>query len=536
MTTFNHLFRLWMSVALVLLAGCESDAVLLPLDHNASQVTHVHVKVGVELNSTIQSLAGVQGGPVPMVVGDEDLSSKFTEAGVSLLRIPDGYLCTTSLNGIFKDAEAPTDAPESYTFDALDTVVNGMFSSSFAPETVVYQAQFQLAGECEVDENGLQTGVRPDDIQRWSEVVVNVLRHLNRSLLDADNPADAIFLDGALQTNVRAVEFIADPIHRGGYTSVADVVSDFGVWSAAIKAAFPNTDEGPVIQVISPSLPVAAAADLDGHDIEVFLDGVVTLNGAQDLDVLSFSYWGDDPIEAGLIAQKIRTMLDARGLTDVALWAGGYQPAGALSAQDNALAQSWSARTAALTTAFWMAWQGLVDAAIFERGDRRALCAGTTGCDATKVAESALFTGDGVWRPAGVAWFAWRYLHTHVRIEADASSEDPNNPIWVAAAKDRSPCADPTATGCGRVHVLISQPGVDGEPIPTSILFKVSGLDEITGANGKVRVDRLAVTATTTSLTPTDSRVVSVVDGEFIWPIDSSSPTLEFLTMEKEDQ
>jgi hypothetical protein len=514
--------------------SCTSDAVLLPPDYNASQVTNIIVKAGVTTGTTVRSLAGVQGGPVPTVTGDIDLTSRFVDVGVDVFRMPGGYLCEYALGSVFPDRQAPADDPGSYQFAALDTLYAGTASAvGFQPRAVVYQAFYDIGGGCAVDADGVQTGQRPEDIGQWSEVVTNVLRHLNADLLISIKPAHAPWIPDALDARVRYVEFVSRPIERGGYAAIADVVSDFAEFASTVKAAFPNANDGPRMHVVMPTMAIQDTEDFSTHPLVELMDGLVAMGFQDSVDVLSFAYEGNSVAQGREVALRLRQALDERGLAHIALWAGEYMPGGVLpKGADEGAVALWSAHSGALSNALRMAWQDIVDEAIFVRGDRRKLCLGTS-CDALDVEESALWSGTGAWRPAGVGWVPWQYLSGHEAVDASISNEQATAATWVLATKDQDGCEGAGSSGCGRVHVLIAQPGDSEGTESVSYLVKVAGLETVAGSANTVQVDRLSVTTDSTVPQLVDSHTVSLTDGVLTLSLDTTSPSTEFLLIEK---
>jgi hypothetical protein len=523
-------------IAALFVLACTSDAVLLPPNFNASQVTHIMVKAGVTTGLTVRPLAGVQGGPVPTVTGDGDLTSFFVDVGVDVFRMPGGYLCDYALGSVFPDREAPVGAPESYEFAALDKLFKGTsITEGFKPRVVVYQAFYDIDEDenCEVDANGVHTGQPPEDIVQWSNVVTNVLRHLNADLLISIKPEHAPWIPDALDARVRYVEFVSRPMERGGYTDVADVLSDLGTFASAVKAAFPNANDGPRMHVVMPTMAIQDTENFSAHPLVALMDGLVATGVQDSVDVLSFAYEGSSVVQGREVAIRLRQSLDERGLDHIALWAGEYMPGGVLpKASDEDAVALWSARSGALSNALRIAWQGTLDEAIYARGDRRNLCLGTT-CDALDVEESALWSGTGAWRPAGVGWIPWQYLSGREAVDASISNEQATTATWVLATKDQEGCAGAGNSGCGRVYVLIAQAGDPGGTESVSYLVKVAGLEAVAGSAKIVQVDRLSVTKDSTVPKLVDSHTISLTDGVLTLSLDTTSPVTEFLLIKK---
>ncbi len=457
-------------------AGCDTEAVTLPPDFNEQKVKVINIDYRAPLGDFF-ALPGVQGGPNPTVVGDTQLLDQFLQAGVNVVRLPQGYLCEYTLSGIFPNTTANPDDPASYDFAAIDSALSG---AVHLQGRIVFQAVFDIGlATCEADAQIDAKGKPPANPALWAKVVANTLRHFNKSKEDqgATEWVDADQKD----FKVSYVEFIDDPLGRGGYESVDKVVDDFVLMAEAVKAVYPNAFDGPRVNVVGPSMTIdcpkdpeaSCELDLTDHATFQFVDALITRGKIDLLDVLSFQTAVRSPRQNLEVAQAMRKSLVDRGLeAKVELWATRYAPDPDYNPEpENSLeVPAWSNFAGAFATATRIAWQGLVDQAIFYRGDRRHRSIDAS--DISIVEPSPLCGPKGDWRPAGFAWLPWRVF------AAVSCPDDPDNPgakvtcrnrllveappaadadgLQVLAIREDLKCADNLLEDCPKIFVLIA--------------------------------------------------------------------------------
>ena len=510
--------------------ACGTDAVLLPENFNEQKVKVVDIDYRVEL-APIESRAGLQGGPAPTITGDLPLTENFLKAGADIVRLPQGYLCDYTLSGIFPVPDADPAKPESYAFGKIDTVVGA--ASSVA--SVVFQATWDVGiTSCSVGADGDQTGQPPADISLWTTVVVNTLRHFNKGLLVESNPADQPWIADARSHNVRAVEFIDDPMGRGGYTDVGKVVTDFVAMAEAVKAAFPNDGQGdPVLKVVGPAMTIASAASLPTHAIVAFMDQLVALGKGDLLDALSIQTAVEFPYENKVIADALRAAMDDRGLSGAELWVTRYEPDPTIFLEPTNVLDvpSWSLVSGAFATATRILWQGTVDQAFFYRGDRRHRS--VDGTDILAAEKSPLWSGTGEWQPAGIAWQPWLIMGGKVRLQVEPPEQVDQNGLAVLSGKDvNATCSDDATRTCARIWVLIANSNTHLSQKQLSYQIRVKGVTATEDASRQVIVRHSIINEGTGEFAYEPLDLVPLVGTDFFYQLESSVPAVDFIEVE----
>ncbi|MFT7625781.1 MAG: hypothetical protein ACI9WU_004972 [Myxococcota bacterium] len=529
------------TVLALVCAACSTDAVTLPIDFNEQKVKVVEVDYGVELGPAV-ALPGVQGGPIATVLGDAQLLEQFLKAGIDTVRLPQGYLCDYTLSGVFPSPAGNPDDPAAYSFGSIDAAMAG---ASALGGVVLWQAIWDVGlTNCDEAAQPDGSGKPPADKALWAKVVVNTLRHFNSDLLSGtpgavwDDPSGREF-------GVRHVEFLDDPMGRGGYTDVTAVVDDFVLFAESVKTAFPNVFDGtPRISVVGPAMSVGSAGEVAGGPILQFLDELITRGKIDLLDVLSFQTAVTHPAENGAIAVALRAALDERALSDrVELWATRYTPDPTLPETEEPTNElqvgPWSIYAGAFATATKIHWQETVDRAIFYRGDRRHRS--IDGSNISIVEQSPLWDKAGQWRPAGIAWQPWRLMTggigddgqpTKRRLQVRSGNDVDADGLAVLAVREDNPCPDALFEQCPKVFVLVANTNVQLGQSQVDYQLNIAGLTNTGEGTRQVRINWSIIDETTREFTFAESTLITLIDDELFYQFESSVPAVDFLEIE----
>jgi hypothetical protein len=392
------------------------------------------------VQGAVNPLGGLQGGPLPIVRGDADLTEWYQAGGVDHVRLPQDTLPNNlTLGGIFPAQYAPIGDPGSYDFQRIDRYVEGIIEAGAAP---LWQATYDVGGGDILTEGdaGAQAGRTPTATSQWTGAIQHTLMHFN----DGWSEGHA--------WQVRYVEFIHEPFTLGG--CVADGFGLDMCWSLfeAFAEAINdyNEESGRDVQIVGPGV-VVTAAELEIHKVQLGL--LLDRLESDELDYLSFHPQGRTPLEQDAIAQELRRFLDSYGsgeFAHVGLWVSAWNSAGPGEDEDGA-------RIAALDTATRILWQDTVDFATLYRADRWAQgpaeaadpetgqvnCAEITICE-----ESLYFTPFGEPQVPFLPFLAL----------AEISRETPERVAVTHPEQHRFPVMAARAADAGQLSVLIAAP------------------------------------------------------------------------------
>lgn len=263
------------------------------------------------LAGVIRSFQGVDGGPVPVLPNGPDLSARYKELRIDLVRTHDLY-GPTEIDSHFEDkffqrliadptrrsefvrqanqavlfpaANANPEAPESYNFKATDRVVAGIRAIG----ADVYFHMGRSFGAAGVD-------AQPVDEARFVAVLKHVAMHYNQGW---DHGMRGAVKYWAIWTEPEFPEFWSKPPE--------ELFAFYEKAAAALKQVDPTAKVGGIGK---------AFAYEPGPYREGFLDFVAKKKVPLDFYSWNWfaSYSGDayDPV---IIAKEIRGLLDARGL------------------------------------------------------------------------------------------------------------------------------------------------------------------------------------------------------------------------------
>jgi hypothetical protein len=502
----------WFARAFLLASvlACGTDAVLLPDDFNKRKVKVISIDYQSN-EGTLVNLSGLQGGPAALIPGDASLLKRFQDAQVNIVRVPQGYLCPYSLSGIFPDAAADPFDPASYNFEFLDKVIK---DAALVGARVVFQAHADLGSEaCKVDAKGSMLGQPIQDADKWAAVVANLVRHYNKNILDENRPGDQPWHSGAFNYNLSHIEFIDDPMGRGGYTDASLLANHFGVLAEILKdeEVFPKYVTGQsYVTLIAPSMLIESAADVASHSMWDFVGALEAAGKLGLLDVLSYKTQVSTPSENYAIAVAIRAQMTALGLTQK-LWNVGYRSSLAANPKPSGsqgTVEYWSSFEGAFATATKILWQGLVDGAIYDRGDRRYLTLEQD--DLTQVEQSPLWSSKADYRPAGVAWLPWLFMATAANVEdsdkvrlkvsSPADIDTPGLAVTAVKCVGKAPFGNAPAPCKDTLFLLIANSNTQLLQAQVSYQITITGIDQGAVPSRSVLVQRSQINQSTEAL------------------------------------
>lgn len=538
-------------LATALVAACGSDAITLPANYNELTIKPVVIDAAKELG-LVTPLGGVVGGPHPMIEGDANLFEPFQYAAVDFIRVPEGYLCGATLSGVFPNKTADASLVASYDFTALDAILNDTITypgvqpaadARFGRTPLSYQALFDLGLDtCAVDGDGVQTGAGIASIGKWTEVVVNVLKHSNKSLLAATDP----FLATARDHYVRHVEFVSDPLGRGGYKSIEAVVDDYIAFGTAIRTAFPAVDGTEVFRLVAPSFKLTTEADA-ASTIGAFLAGLDAKGKLDLVNVVGFETKAASPLANQAIAKAVRAIVDVRAPGRL-VWLARYEPStDAVTPPPVGLVQdlvrrTWSLEVGVFSAATRIALQGLVDGAAFWRADRRYL---TVDPNPDRTEESPFWRRNGTALPAALQSQALSLVagSGRVRLDVGAPPESDKDTLWTLATLEKDhPC--PNGGLCPRIHLAVVNS--DTSALSTRVDYQValSGVSAVGSDERVVTIHHLSLGANVESAVAPQElnsdwvaasvlpETVPLVAGSISYRFTAPVPSMEYVLIE----
>ena len=298
-------------------------------------------------------LAGVQGGPLPWVPGDADLS-RWYRGVVDVVRLgQDSGPNMHTLAAIFPNIHASPTDPRAYDFSVIDPWIEAALRAGARP---MWEAMYDIGGGDYWTPRGrFQAGRAPSDLKKWSSTIVHVLMHWN------DGWA------GGHRWGVDLVEFINEPIGLGGLRTPERLLEVYGAFAKAI--ADYNRRFGHNVKVVGPAVPSSLHRTSEAL-FRKFLRFV--RKKRLPLDIFSYHSYpgpGAQPLDEYKLAVFIRKLLDSEGFRSTPImaseWGGGRPPR--WLARDPLLA---SAYRASYATVVRILWQGVVDYSIQYRANR----------------------------------------------------------------------------------------------------------------------------------------------------------------------
>jgi len=413
MTTLNVAIApsrsLLLVAALCALAGCIDEASSpLPADANAVRLRSVRVDASqcllqdgkladcpdaakpVANGLKAAGMRGINGAPIAAVAVDQtDLyPANYANLHGYWARIPVGYGCDCTLQGLFPDsAKSETDAA-SYKLDCLTALIGAVRTAGTVP---VWTAAYNLGdgkATCAFANNE-QQGTAIANPTKWAKVVRYIAKYYDRDLpnKNAASPAckpppTAPAAPWDCTPSLFNIEFGRDPFGAGGFP---DTPAGRQAWLVAYKQfATELRGEFPVpgndVNLIAPSIVLkgeASVADTKSatrSPMFDFIDYVVANKLA--LSYLSFEVEASTPVEARKIVFEVSQYAAAKGLTyekglhssdgkaPIPIWITDLRLAKLPIASVATDAARLSAYKGAFFAATKILWQGLVSEAM----------------------------------------------------------------------------------------------------------------------------------------------------------------------------
>jgi hypothetical protein len=260
----------------------------------------------VDFDSTageIRPFLGVQGAPRPFDPRDSDLTARYREAGIRIVRIPQDDGFASSLAGIFPDATKSPDDPEAYHFEAIDRLMSSIIEAGATP---LWTAGYDIGGGDDWTASNTQGGRAPRDPEKWASVIRHVLMHWNEGWAHG------------YRWNVRHVEFINEPFGLGGF-DYRRPEKCWRVYETFVRAIrLYNAENGRKIQVAG----FSESMGKQGLERRLRLvDSFLEFARSRDCFPDIFTYHSYDASEGQLaVARALRDRLNRAGLGHVPLW------------------------------------------------------------------------------------------------------------------------------------------------------------------------------------------------------------------------
>ncbi len=355
-------------VALLLLAtvGCMDDPfVTLPDDTNAVRHRSVIIdastcrhkdgslkacnNIAAKDMRRVAEMRGVIGAPSKAVALDSD--SYLKEKSYNLLsafwsRIPVGYGCDATMQGIFPDASKDPANILNYNLAPLDELIGAVSMAYRVPiwtaayglgdgkgaqgkSTCTYgDAGLSIGGKTVKEQFGTPIGNSDAEIADWAKAVRRVTKWYNRDL-PAKVKDDIVCNPPAGQAkawqctpSLFNIEFGRDPNGAGGFTKATKGtwLKSYNAFAKELRAEFPYP--GNDVLLIGPSVVIKSATEAANTDpsseqrswLYDFVDYVVA--NKLPLSMLSFEVEAASPVEARDIAKYVREYADKKGLKD----------------------------------------------------------------------------------------------------------------------------------------------------------------------------------------------------------------------------
>ena len=350
----------------LLTAGCMDDPhVKLPSDSNSVRKRSVVVDISQCLTKQGEVLAcdqvatkdmqrvaemrGVIGAPASAVKLDDEAFMRdvsYGQLSAFWSRIPVGYGCDGTIQGVFPDKSKSADDLNAYKYEELDRLVGAVRTAYRVPLwTAAYglgdakgvnnkssctygDAGMKLRGESVAEQLGTPIGETDEEIAKWAKVVRQITKRYNRTLPESKkddsgcNPQPGAAKDWWCSPSLFNIEFGRDPNGAGGYTDATkgNWLKAYKAFASELRAEFPYP--GNDVLLIAPSVIIRSATEAEDTSptsakrswLYDFVDYVVA--NKLKLSLLSFEVEAASPVEARNIVQAIRAYVDSKGLKD----------------------------------------------------------------------------------------------------------------------------------------------------------------------------------------------------------------------------
>ena len=209
-------------------------------------------------------MRGVNGAPFPVFIDDyaATFATNFAQLSATNMRIPAGYGCAYSLQGLWKGGVAGNtdDIVNNYDLKAFETVLKSVRDANGTP---LWTAAFDLAegGTCTYA-NGQQAGKPIADPAKWAKIVRRIMKYYDRDLPATNATTSACKGTTGLSWDCFAsifnVEFGRDPFGAGGYTQAtkAQWLQAYAQFATELRQEFPMP--GNDVRLVAPSVVMSA--------------------------------------------------------------------------------------------------------------------------------------------------------------------------------------------------------------------------------------------------------------------------------------
>ncbi len=360
-------FALWTARALPIvllvapMASCIEDPFeVLPTDANDKWLRSVTIDVSRCLNKSgsyglcgdtavrdmqrVRHLSGVIGAPTSLLVSDTPSDAKahisFGELTALWARIPVGYGCEATLQGIFPDRDKDPENIQNYNFAAFEKVVGAVRTRNAAPIWTAAYALGDGEGTCNYAKHGMTQGAEPvaeqsgapigtndNDLKVWAKVVRRVVEwygiEFKEKMTKAGScsPPAGTPLSWYCSSAILNIEYGRDPSGAGGYTEETKQwwLKGYKAFAGEIRGrfAYPAASGSPVL-LFAPSVVVRGKVTIENTTgtgrswLYDFIDYVK--NEKLPLSFLTVEIEAATPVEAADIAKAIRAYADQKGL------------------------------------------------------------------------------------------------------------------------------------------------------------------------------------------------------------------------------
>lgn len=347
------------------LTGCiDEPFVTLPPDTNAMWMRSVQIDASQCLQrdgtyklcsasaakdmQRVRHMSGVIGAPLTAVEldpGTKLADQSFRELTALWARVPVGYGCEATMQGVFPDRTADVSNLTNFKFARLSELIKAVRDANAVP---IWTAAYGLGtgdGACTYGQHGLEQDGKPlaeqsgtsignsdnsdnsdKEIKDWAKAVRRVVEYYDLELPklkagdEACNPQPGIKKSWNCSASLFNIEFGRDPNGAGGFTNEtkANWLKAYKEFAKAIRERFPYPAN--TINLLGPSVVIHGKAEVEITSgasrswIFDFIDYVVNEN--LKLSFLTFEVVAATPVEAADIAKAVRAYADSKGLKD----------------------------------------------------------------------------------------------------------------------------------------------------------------------------------------------------------------------------
>lgn len=282
----------------------------------------------------IAGLRGVNGAPLSAVTGDDQIhvDKGFKDVNAHWARIPVGYGCAATLEGMFPDPKADVTKIANFKLTRFTEILKATREANLAP---LWTAAYDIGDAGCIYDKGEQTGKPLADPVKYAKAVRTIAKYYDRDLPELTAKEPGLPCADTQKTkpwsctpSLFNLEYGRDPFGAGGYTAETKAKWLEGYKHFALelrgtdkaKGEFP-LPEAPV-RLIGPSV-VMGIQDVDGtgalhvsansrSPVVDFIDFVVAEK--LPLTLLSIEIKADRPTDVRTIAKAVAKYAALKGL------------------------------------------------------------------------------------------------------------------------------------------------------------------------------------------------------------------------------